>query len=500
MDKKRWSFRRVVYLILLIVLPLPALAGGPLEVRNGRALSYGKRPIVYRYDLGMLGSLNNEEAVILVEELFSTWESASSASINFKQDKPGFVDEDIDNNNFKKFLKPKSEEDLNGFTVIVFDENGLLLDEFLGTGGGNAVLGIGGPVILVKGGFHKLAESQVVLNGRFINGIDSATDREVSLDTYRRTILHEVGHAVGLDHTQINVEAIETGALQDIKDTVPLMFPRAVSDLFVLKQDDISALSLLYPASSKLQNFGQIKGKVFREDGIKLVLGANVIARNIKNPKEVAISCVSDFLKRKNGEYVIFAIPPGDYTLEIEPISTEFVSGVSAGTVGPKVGPYTKSLNDKSFQDPVPTGFYTGNNLPVNANKSDAKILEVNGNDILDGIDIIGALLQSASTDSNLNVMLKTPLTITPKGGKANVEVSVNNLLSPVKCKAFFADDLAVKMRPSEFIFRPDKLNKTVSVKLSKQAVQDILDRGLSSIEININCANGANSALMLPL
>ncbi|MBI1858974.1 MAG: hypothetical protein HYR97_07700 [Candidatus Melainabacteria bacterium] len=157
-------------------------------------------------------------------------------------------------------------------------------------------------------------------------------------------------------------------------------------------------------------------------------------------------------------------------------------------------------MNDKSFQDPVPKGFYTGNNLPVNANQSDAKILEVRGGDTLDGIDIIGALLQSASTTSNLNVMLKTPFTITPKGGKANIEVSITDSQNLVKCKVLLTNDLAVTIRPSEFVFRPGKLAKTVSVKFSKQAAQDILDSGLSSVEINFNCANGSSSALTLPL
>ena len=74
---------RIIIFVLIFVCQLPVFSGGPLEVRKGKALSYGKRSVIYRYDKGMLGKLTNEEAVALVESLFDIWESVPTASIMF---------------------------------------------------------------------------------------------------------------------------------------------------------------------------------------------------------------------------------------------------------------------------------------------------------------------------------------------------------------------------------------------------------------------------------
>ena len=74
--RHRYKFTAQYILILVLIFTtwLPALSGGPLEVRKGKALSYGKRPVIYRYDKGKLGKLTNEEAISLAESLFNIFE------------------------------------------------------------------------------------------------------------------------------------------------------------------------------------------------------------------------------------------------------------------------------------------------------------------------------------------------------------------------------------------------------------------------------------------
>ena len=365
-------------------------AGGPLVVKGGMGISYGTRPLLYRYDKGTLGKFSNSEAITLIEDLFDDWEAVTTSDVNFKQDNPGFLDFDVTASNFDSIL---NAPDLLGYTPIIFDTDGSVLDAFLGSGAGSSVLGLAGPITVSAGPLvNQIAESQGVFNGRFINGVSG--DGESSENSFRGTIIHEFGHAQGLDHSQINLEAIRPGATQEIRDAVPLEFPVAVNDLFIIRRDDASAISFLYPNNTELSKFGTIEGTVLRQDGATPVQGANVIAKNITNPTLEAISCVSDFLNNGTGSFTLFAVPPGDYKVEIEPIDLSFTGGSG-------VGPFTQTKSDKSFQNPVPAGFYTGPNLPITTDESMALIVMVSAGQTVDNVNIIGAATVSSTSSSS---------------------------------------------------------------------------------------------------
>src|SRR3989338_7537590 len=189
-------------------------AGGPLVVKGGMAITYGTRPLLYRYDKGTLGMFSNSEAVALIEDLFNDWEAVTTSDVNFKQDSPGFLDVDVTASNFDSII---NAPDLLGYTPVIFDNDGSVLDAFLGSGAGSSVLGLAGPITVSAGPLvNQIAESQAVFNGRFINGVSG--DGESSENSFKGTIIHEFGHGQGLDHSQINLEAIRPGATQEIRE------------------------------------------------------------------------------------------------------------------------------------------------------------------------------------------------------------------------------------------------------------------------------------------
>ena len=377
----------------------PCFAGGPLVVKGGMSITYGTRPFLYRYDQGSLGMFSNAEIIAIIEDLYNDWETVSTTEVNFKRDTPGSLDFDVTAANFDSIL---NSEDLLGYTPVIFDSDGSLLNAFLGSGAGNSVLGLAGPVTVSSGPLaNQIAESQAIFNGRFIDGTDTGSNPESTADSLKGTIIHETGHGIGLDHSQINLEAIKPGATQSIRDTVPLMFPVAVNDLFLIRRDDASAISLLYPNQSQLGSFGKIEGKVFRKDGITPVQGANVIARSVDDPTLEAISCVSDYLTENTGLYTLFAVPPGNYKIEIEPIDLSFTGGSG-------VGPFTASTTDKSFQNPVPAGFYTGPDKPITTDETLALTVNVLAGQIISDVNIIasttvGSSSSSSGTAANIN-------------------------------------------------------------------------------------------------
>ncbi len=96
-------------------------ANGPLIIRNNKAVTYGSRPLIYRYDQGTLGSLSNSTATSLVDSLFSGWEAVPSANITFQQDNPGSLSADINSTNYVPILEPQSPL---GYKPLIFDTGG----------------------------------------------------------------------------------------------------------------------------------------------------------------------------------------------------------------------------------------------------------------------------------------------------------------------------------------------------------------------------------------
>lgn len=412
--KDKLVINLILLLIMTVGLQLEAFAGGPLVVKRAMAVSYGTRPFLYRYDKGTLGMFSNSEAIAIIEDLFDDWETIKTASLNFKQDSPGSLDFDVTSDNFGPVL---NSDDLLGYTPIIFDNDGTVLDAFLGDGAGNSVLGLSGPITVSSGPLvNQIAESQAIFNGKFVNGINKSGDPESSTDSFKGTIIHEVGHGVGLDHAQINVEAIRPGATTEIRDSVPLEFPVAVNDLFLIRRDDASSISLLYPNSVELKKYGTIEGKIFRQDGATPIQGANVIARNVNDPLLEAISCVSDYLVEGSGRYTLFAVPPGDYTIEIEPIDISFTGGSG-------VGPFTQSKTDKSFQNPVPKGYYTGPDQSITLAKNEAVTVNVKEGQVIEDANIIASTTKLPSSSSG------TPQSINEE--EPNNSVSQAQIITP---------------------------------------------------------------------
>jgi hypothetical protein len=137
-------------------------------------------------------------------------------------------------------------------------------------------------------------------------------------------MVHEFGHYSGLAHSIVNGQILigDTSgptpentfgfpAFDDVETMYPFYFGPGVG-MSSPHQDDISALSTLYPGPGFASGSVTISGTIRRSNG-EPVTGVNVIARNIANPFDDAASAIS-------GDYAVPFIPGdpliGTYTLK----------------------------------------------------------------------------------------------------------------------------------------------------------------------------------------
>lgn len=157
------------------------------------------------------------------------------------------------------------------------------------------LIALGGPTVVAEptpgATFLPIQRSQVIL------------PRDMStLPSWREstflTLVHEFGHAIGLQHTL-------TSSVMSTQIT------RATSKGRALGADDVAGVSLLYPSRTFATNLGSIAGRI--TNGGAGVALASVVAIPSRG---AAISVLSN----PDGTYRIDGIPPGSYFVYAHPL------------------------------------------------------------------------------------------------------------------------------------------------------------------------------------
>lgn len=317
-------------------------AGGPLSVHKGVPVRYRTtQPVVFHLDKGPMGAFSASVAQNIAATSFQVWQDVPTAVITFRRDS---LSVDVTASNYLSFIGNSTD----GLNPIVFDHDGSIIDAMVGDGASANVIGFAGSSYALSGpneGFY--IEGHAVMNGTMAGTMFSEAE-------FKSTFVHEFGHFIGLDHTQVNAQLAANGnAADDVY--LPTMYPTSSDDdtqLATLNPDDIVSVSRLYPDGSFASTSGTISGSVTRSD-LSPVRGAVVVAINVADSLMGQYSTVTDYLQQGTGDYAISGLPPGTYWVKIEPVRTAFTGGSS-------VGPYADDLAGLSFINPVTTEYFNG--------------------------------------------------------------------------------------------------------------------------------------------
>lgn len=331
-----------------------SFAGGPLVLEG----SNGNTPVNYLdadnilpgtnvildVENGDLGTLSNAAANALVQQAFNLWNNVPTATINLSLNSAS-INLDVDESNYQDYIPidsgatPKPNDALN---PLIYDDDGSIIDAFFGVQNGT-ILGFAASSVFI--GSDHFEEGFIVING----SVSGYTDAE-----YVLLFAHEIGHFVGLDHSQSDIDNQESqfgtpaNCSTSSSSKYPLMYPIACRMSDSLHTDDISAVSALYPEATINDDLGILEGRLTTDTG-KALLGANIWVEN--NTTFETYSIVSDYLRQGTGFYRLH-LPAGSYTLHANSINTEFFSGSG-------VGPYSNTPSDASFIDPHPITSFT---------------------------------------------------------------------------------------------------------------------------------------------
>jgi len=196
------------------------------------------------------------------------------------------------------------------------------------------LLGMGGvtasttPVTNSSGTFFPVIRSTVLLT----NDTSQAPGPSY-MESFFTTTVHEMGHALGLQHTFVGA-AMSYSIIRNTSHANPL------------DQDDIAGLSVLYGKAAYAATVGSISGQV-TSNGQPVVM-ASVVA---VTPAGDGIST----LTRPDGTYRIDGLPPNNYWVYVSPLPPD--ANIR--------GPYDPAGQPIAWSGPFETLFYPGTRNPA---------------------------------------------------------------------------------------------------------------------------------------
>jgi hypothetical protein len=346
--------------------------------------------VPYDTETGPLGNASNASAREKVAESFSKWAAPATTALRVTST-PGSLGVDVD------AICPSATCYKNWYFVfgdgrspIIFDADGSITRDI--TGSSCSFGGLGGfQGQTFNGGLTWTIESTALLNGAWLGGVCG----NLTLDDFGRTVTHEVGHFLGVDHTIVNGELVmanESFLTFGVPpcSAVEMMLSNAVpgcSPPNVLHQDDVGIVSFLYPSTSFGTTMGQIQGRLFDADGVTPVNCGNIIARNIENPFADAVATITGISRD-------FGVPPptqaGSYQAAGLTLGASYTVGVTQIPGFAIGGSNLTDLCDPVTSLPGPEEFYNGESESANPGIDNPNCFTlVPANTLTPGIDIM---------------------------------------------------------------------------------------------------------------
>ncbi len=252
----------------------------------------GGRSIPYNPDRGGWGKLDAATAVAQTDAAFAAWTAVPSSTASYRN--AGLLPVDVNATNYGPYLFADEPDGLN---AIVYDQTGAIFNSLFGFLSG--VLGFAGPE-WINPETAEVVEAYAFLNGgpNLILGFPTSEMLTIQV--------HEFGHYANLAHTSVNAQIalygdptgpapFDTFPPEDLRGRIETMYP------FIIREggqetphaDDGVSLSRLYPEPSFAASHGTITGRVMRVDGLTRASGVNVVARNVANPYDDAVSSIA---------------------------------------------------------------------------------------------------------------------------------------------------------------------------------------------------------------
>lgn len=396
---------------LLLCAGQLAHAGGPLILEGPT----GNTPVSYsgavtlNFDQGpLLFTQTNSQADTLVLQALAEWNDVATATVQINQGSD--LATDIDSTNYTTVFDdaPNSPTYSDNISPVIYDADGGIIDDFFGSGQSDFIAGFAASIYLVNG--TEFEEGYAIINGKPSAGFSS--------DDIVKVTIHEIGHLIGLDHSQLDINNQESMTLvcrTAAATDYPAMYPFLCRNTLDLHPDDIQAVSALYPVADLTSQWGQLAG-VFLDPGDNPILGANLWVE--ETTSGATYSIVSDYLMQSNGAFSLY-LPPGDYTLHANSINDLFFGASS-------VGPYANTSSDVSFLAPHPipeveyqadTGSTVSMNVVVGERvqvtfRSDGTGSNTGGNSIIDPAAVVSSSSSSGGSSDigYLTLLLLLPL------------------------------------------------------------------------------------------
>ena len=238
----------------------------------------------------------------LVRGAFARWNAVRTAEIELILE-PGLV-------------PPGMSEDVTDLDDGMFTIGWSLPDE---DGPGPVLLGRA--VLGSRSRTRRFTSCDIGMGSVFQSWIDAGVERAAVMERLASTVLHEVGHCLGLSHTEPHpvprflfseYMAERTGAPASRFGPDTVMSYTAESPV-ELSEDEAVAVSLLYPAPGWLERTGAVSGRLLRDDPVPFAYVQAVYpgARPRMGPGVFADA---------EGVFLLEGLDPGPVLLWVHPI------------------------------------------------------------------------------------------------------------------------------------------------------------------------------------